>query len=452
MESFVPPPRVFAPTEGRNSITYNAFAPLQDTTNLYYIDNKTSDIEALNLTNDHSDYFTNIIQNADVSPTESATQDIKLDERSRWSGNLVTLLKTNCPNVTEYNNSNKVRVRLMTDKTDPQNPVYEWVEIEIPEGNYTGNEIIDLLNNAVLEHYLKVGRQNNVEVSDIGVKFDTRMFGLGQDPVTSLIVPGRYTYKAFHPDIVLLPNCGVDFTFSRLNNIFGIRKRNPYMKGFIIMYDDLEQGNIPALLDTTKYPAEVLPVLADADNVSYRVQQISTDPPAWQTEYRSWALAYHNKGPIRTTTLLTVPDITGGLGQLYWSIPDSFKAPITFTSNTSNTETLPVVAMQLFPLQQRIVYNASAVYSQLVEQMTNNTKVFNRFPNNEILMQPPYGTLTWISENVPSVADHGQQPLKNSLPGVQRITLTDDRRRTCPYIYKSLARVSPRVISSATLQ
>lgn len=451
MEYYVPPPRILAPTEGRNSITYNPYAPLQDTTNLYFIDNKSTDIESLNYANNHSDFFTNIIQNADLRPADAATQDIKLDERSRWAGQLVTYLKTNCPNVTEYNNSNTVRVKLMTDKTDPQNPIYEWFNIEIPEGNYTGNELLDFLNNAIIENYLEVGRQNDVTISDIGVKFDTRHFGLGQDPITTLITPGSYTYKAFHPDIVLLPHCGIDFTYSRLNNMLGIRKRFPYTKGFKIMYDDLENGNIPALMDVDKYPTSIEPIRTDKLGNSYHVVNAPNDK-GWYTLYRSWALAYHRKGPIREKTLLTVPDITGGLGQLYWSLPDCYKAPITFSNNNSNVDSLPVVGMQLFPIQQRIVYNTSAVYSQLIEELTNNTKIFNRFPDHEILKQPPYGTLTWISENVPSVADHGQQPLKNSLTGVQRLTLTDDRRRPCPYIYKTVARVTPRVISSATLQ
>ncbi|UJZ92508.1 penton base protein [Barthadenovirus sternae] len=452
METYNAPPRIFAPTEGRNSITYNPFPPLQDTTNIYFIDNKTSDIESLNYQSDHSDYFTNIIQNADMSPADASTHDIKLDERSRWTGHLHTLIKTNCPNVTEFNNSNSFRVKVMIDKTDPSNPIYDWVTLSIPEGNYTVHEVIDLMNNAIVDQYLTVGRQKNVTVADIGVKFDTRMFNLGLDPVTGLITPGKYTFKAYHPDIILLPNCGVDFTYSRLNNMLGIRKKKPYQKGFVILYDDIEGGNIPALLDIAKFPDSIEPVMTDPEGISYNVVKLDGNENKWHTLYRSWSLSYHNNGKAKDNTLLTVPDVTGGLGQLYWSLTDSFKPPITFTNNTTNVATLPVVGMQLFPLQQRLVYNTSAVYSQLIEQLTNNTLVFNRFPTNEILMQPPYATLTWISENVPSVTDHGQQPLKNSLSGVQRLTITDDRRRTCPYIYKSLARVTPKVASSATLQ
>ncbi|ASU50474.1 penton base [Odocoileus adenovirus 1] len=450
MQKFVPPPRVLAPTEGRNSITYSPIASLQDTTKIYFIDNKTSDIESLNYYNDHSNFYTNIIQNADLNVSEAATQDIKLDERSRWGGDLKTYLKTNCPNISEFFNSNSFSAKLMVDKTNPDSPVYEWVTLTIPEGNYTTNEVIDALNTAVVNHYLKVGRQNGVEVSDIGLKFDTRHFGLGLDPITGLITPGRYTYKAFHPDIILLPNCGIDFTYSRINNILGIRKRNPYEKGFVLLYEDLTKGNIPPLMDISKYPASIEPVLQDENEVTYHVSKNAQDQ--WETAYRSWGLSYDNGGVAKEKTLLVVPDITGGVGQVYWSLPDTFKPPITFTNNTTSSETLPVVGLHMFPLKSGLVHNTNAVYSQLLEQMTNRTEVFNRFPKNAILMQPPHSTVTWISENVPFVADHGVQPLKNSLTGVQRVTITDDRRRPCPYIQKSLATVSPKVLSSATLQ
>ncbi|ABA47240.1 pIII [Snake adenovirus 1] len=450
MEVYVPPPRVLAPTEGRNSISYNPLAPLQDTTHIYMIDNKTSDIQNMNIAKDHSNFFTNIIQNVDVAPSDAATQDIKLDSRSRWGGQLDTILKTNCPNVTEFFNSNSFKALLMSDKTDPTNPVFTWFELTIPEENYTLSSLIDMLNEAVVENYLEVGRQHGVEVSDIGVKFDTRNFKLGRDPVTTLVTPGAYTHKAFHPDVVLLPGCGVDFTNSRISNMLGIRKRAPYEPGFTILYDDLQGGNVPALLDLAKYPAQTVPLEVDENGLTYHVQEVA--PKSWQTLYRSWCLAYQAGGKIKTTHVLTVPDITGGLGQVYWSLPDTFKAPVSFTNNTTDPATLPVVGMHLFPLSSRVVYNTTAVYSQLVEQMTNTTKVFNRFPKNAILMQPPYDTVQFISENVPYVADHGTQPLRNSLSGVQRVTLTDDRRRACPYIYKTLATVTPKVLSSATLQ
>ncbi|AAF65556.2 penton base protein [Possum adenovirus 1] len=447
METYNPPPRVLAPTEGRNSITYAPLAPLQDTTHIYYVDNKTSDIQTLNYQQDHSDFYTNIIHNADLNPSDAATQTIRLDQRSRWGGELKTFLKTNSPNVCEFFNSNTFKARVMVSKSDSSNPVYEWVDLSIPEGNFTVDEVIDLMNNAIVEQYLAVGRQQGVEISDIGVKFDTRNFLLGLDPETGLVTPGKYTFKAYHPDIVLLPGCGVDFTNSRLNNILGIRKRQPYQEGFTIMYEDLTSGNIPPLLDVSAYPTEIRPCLEDPSGNTYHVTQVSTN--VWECAYRSWNVSYQKKGNAYTTTVLTVPDVTGGIGQLYWSFPDSFKAPITFSNNAAEP---PVNGMQMFPLQQKIVYNPNAVYAQLVEQMTNETRIFNRFPSNAILMQPPYNTVTWISENVPSITDHGVQPLRNSLRGVQRVLLTDDRRRACPYIYKSLATVSPRVLSSATLQ
>lgn len=447
---FTPPPRISAPTEGRNSISYNPFNALQDTTHIYLIDNKSSDIESLNLTNNQSNFFTNIIQNADFSPSDAATQDIKLDSRSRWGGQLKTMIKTNAPNATEYFNSNMFRARLMVDKTNPDNPVFKWFDLTIPEGNYTTGEIIDLMNNAIVENYLTVGRQHGVEISDIGVKFDTRNFALGLDPLTGLVTPGKYTYKAFHPDIVLLPDCGVDFTTSRLSNMLGIRKRLPYEGGFRIMYRDLTGGNIPALLDLSNYPTETVPLLQDLEGNTYHV---SGSYGKWFTAYRSWYLAYNTpKSEMRNYSILTVPDVTGGIGQIYWSLPDMYKPPITFSNNTSSAGTLPVVGMTLFPTYSKPVLNTMNVYAQLVEQMTNATKVFNRFPKNEILVQAPYETVTYISENVPLVTDHGIQPLRSSLTGVQRVTITDDRRRPCPYVVKSLATVTPKVLSSATLQ
>lgn len=449
MEVYQAPARVLAPTEGRNSITYAPLAPVQDTTHIYLIDNKTSDIETLNYYKNHSDFFTNIIQNADLPPADASTQAITLDGRSRWGGDLHTMLRTNAPNVCEFNNSNTFSVRVMTNKTDPDKPVYEWVTLSLPEGNYTISELIDMMNNAVVNQYLTTGRQNGVLTSDIGVKFDTRNFDLGVDPVTSLVTPGTYTYKAFHPDIVLLPGCAVDFTLTRLNNMLGIRKREPYQKGFVIAYEDLTEGNIPALLDVSKYPASTEPLLQDKHGLTYHVSGTEGN---YQTAYRSWALSYHRGGGAKESTLLTVPDVTGGIGQLYWSLPDAFKPPSTFSSNQTSPAELPVVGMQMFPLSERIVYNTTAVYGQQVEQLTNSTQIFNRFPDNQILVQPPYSTITWISENVPSAVQHGTLPLKNSLSGVQRVTLTDDRRRVCPYVYKTLAIVTPRVLSSATLQ
>ena len=170
-------------------------------------------------------------------------------------------LHTNMPNVNEFMFTNKFKARVMVSRSltkDKQVELkYEWVEFTLPEGNYSETMTIDLMNNAIVEHYLKVGRQNGVLESDIGVKFDTRNFRLGFDPVTGLVMPGVYTNEAFHPDIILLPGCGVDFTHSRLSNLLGIRKRQPFQEGFRITYDDLEGGNIPALLDVDAYQASL---------------------------------------------------------------------------------------------------------------------------------------------------------------------------------------------------
>nr|QLI47695.1 MAG: penton [Adenoviridae sp.] len=449
--AFKPADRVLAPTEGRNSIVYAPLNPTYDTTRLFFVDNKATDISSLNVEQDHSDFFTNIIHNADVAPSEASTQDIKLDERSRWVGNLKTTLKTCCPNVTSFNNTNSVRARLPVSKGDDGEYKYEWTTLTIPEGSYNLGEIIDMLNVAVVDHYLENGRVNGLKYEDIGLKFDTRNFKLGRDPVTTLVTPGRYTYKAFHPDIVLLPGCAVDFTRSRLSNVLGIRKLKPYESGFVITYDDLEEGNIPALLDVSSIGSgELRPVYADDNGVSYRVKGDSAR--GFHTEYRSWATAYHAGGPVREWTVLVDPDVTGGLGQVYWSMPNTFLPPATFTANARTPELAPVVAAELFPVAQRSVYNASSVYAQMVEMLTNSTMVFDRFPTNEIYKQPPYSTVTWISENVPSVKEHGPIPIKHSLSGVQRVTVTDDRRRTCPYVYKCLASVDPSVASSATLR
>lgn len=441
------PHRVSAPTEGRNSILYPPSQSLQDTTKFFFVDNKAADIASYNVERDHSDFYTNIIHNPDVTPIEASTQNILLDKRSRWGGRLRTSIKTNVPSCTSFYNSNALRVKLMTVK-DP--PAFEWVDLEIPEGNYNVNEVIDLLNDAIWEHFLAGPRQNGVTYSDIGVKFDTRYFFLGRDPVTTLVTPGTYTYKGYHPDIILLPNCAVDFTVSRLSNMFGIRKKLPYQEGFILSYDNLAGGNIPALMDISKYPSKQTPLLVDENNISYNVEELPNGG-GWQTSYRSWLVAYRQQGSwARENTLLTVSDPTGGLGQLYWSFPDAYKAPCTFKNNNSSYP--PIVGMQMFPTVGRAVFSNSAVYGQLIEESTNTTMVFNRFPKNQILMQPPYLSATYINENLPTVFNHGVQPLQTDLAGVQRVTIHDDRRRPCPYVVKALADISPEILSSATLR
>ncbi|UKB92901.1 penton [Human adenovirus sp.] len=488
------PPRYMAPTEGRNSIRYSELAPQYDTTRVYLVDNKSADIASLNYQNDHSNFLTTVVQNNDFTPAEASTQTINFDERSRWGGDLKTILHTNMPNVNEYMFTSKFKARVMVARKHPQGVAetdlsqdkleYEWFEFTLPEGNFSENMTIDLMNNAILENYLQVGRQNGVLESDIGVKFDSRNFKLGWDPVTKLVMPGVYTYEAFHPDVVLLPGCGVDFTESRLSNLLGIRKKQPFQEGFRIMYEDLEGGNIPALLNVTKYleskktlqkavenaakvnaPArgdssvpravekaaekelEIVPIEKDDSNRSYNIIPGTTD-----TLYRSWYLSYTYGDPkkgVQSWTLLTTPDVTCGAEQVYWSLPDLMQDPVTFRS-TQQVSNYPVVGAELMPFRAKSFYNDLAVYSQLIRSYTSLTHVFNRFPDNQILCRPPAPTITTVSENVPALTDHGTLPLRSSIRGVQRVTVTDARRRTCPYVYKALGIVAPRVLSSRT--
>lgn len=488
------PPRYLAPTEGRNSIRYSELAPQYDTTRVYLVDNKSADIASLNYQNDHSNFLTTVVQNNDFTPAEASTQTINFDERSRWGGDLKTILHTNMPNVNEYMFTSKFKARVMVARKHPDGVgkddlskdilEYDWFEFTLPEGNFSETMTIDLMNNAILENYLQVGRQNGVLESDIGVKFDSRNFRLGWDPETKLVMPGVYTYEAFHPDVVLLPGCGVDFTESRLSNLLGIRKKQPFQEGFRIMYEDLEGGNIPALLNVTKYleskkqmedaakesakanapkrgdsdvsraaekAAEkqlvIEPIEKDESGRSYNLIQDTHD-----TLYRSWYLSYTYGDPekgVQSWTLLTTPDVTCGAEQVYWSLPDLMQDPVTFRS-TQQVSNYPVVGAELMPFRAKSFYNDLAVYSQLIRSYTSLTHVFNRFPDNQILCRPPAPTITTVSENVPALTDHGTLPLRSSIRGVQRVTVTDARRRTCPYVYKALGIVAPRVLSSRT--
>ncbi|ACQ91154.1 penton base [Human adenovirus 28] len=490
------PPRYMAPTEGRNSIRYSELAPQYDTTRVYLVDNKSADIASLNYQNDHSNFLTTVVQNNDFTPAEASTQTINFDERSRWGGDLKTILHTNMPNVNEYMFTSKFKARVMVARKHPKDVdasdlskdilEYDWFEFTLPEGNFSETMTIDLMNNAILENYLQVGRQNGVLESDIGVKFDSRNFKLGWDPVTKLVMPGVYTYEAFHPDVVLLPGCGVDFTESRLSNLLGIRKKQPFQEGFRIMYEDLVGGNIPALLNVKEYlkdkeeagtadantikaqndavprgdnyasaaeakaagkEIELKAILKDDSNRSYNVIEGTTD-----TLYRSWYLSYTYGDPekgVQSWTLLTTPDVTCGAEQVYWSLPDLMQDPVTFRS-TQQVSNYPVVGAELMPFRAKSFYNDLAVYSQLIRSYTSLTHVFNRFPDNQILCRPPAPTITTVSENVPALTDHGTLPLRSSIRGVQRVTVTDARRRTCPYVYKALGIVAPRVLSSRT--
>ena len=474
------PPRYLGPSEGRSSIRYAQLPALYDTTKIYLVDNKSADIASLNYQNNHSSYLTTVVQNSDYSPMEAGTQNINLDDRSRWGGEFKTILYMNMPNITEFMFSNSFRVKVMTkfvpnasNAADPQPPscikplkgtaTYEWVTLSIPEGNYSDITVIDLMNNAIIEHYLNGPRQNKVEEYQIGVKIDTRNMRLGYDPQTKLIMPGKYTYKAFHPDIILAPGCAIDFTYSRLNNLLGIRKRYPYQTGFIIDYEDLVDGEIPALLDVAKYEKEkettdslskikCVPLECDSKGRPYFVNMDKDSPTGYKTHYRSWYLAYnygHPEKGIKASTLLVNPDVTCGMEQIYWSLPDMAIEPVTFKASNTPTN-YPVVGTELLPVKASTFYNTAAVYAQMVQDVTNNTFIFNRFPENQILLRPPESTITSICENVPAQTDHGTLPLKNSIPGVQRVTLTDARRRVCPYVYKSLGVVCPKVLSSRT--
>ena len=472
------PPRYLAPSEGRNSIIYQQLPPLYDTTRLYLVDNKSADIAQLNFQSDHSDFVTSVVQNADFTPLEAATQTINLDDRSRWGGELRTVLHTNMPNVNNYLYSCSFRARLMTawDATS-QKAEYQWFTLTLPEGNFTIPRVIDLMNEAVVQNYLAVGRQHGVREDQIGVKIDSRHFKLGYDPETQLVMPGVYTYEAVHPDIVLLPGCAVDFSESRLNNLLGWRKRLPYQPGFVIAYEDLEGGNIPALLDVAKYeanPSQIVPLEKDEKNRSYHVGE---DPEAGAnaTAYRSLYLAYNYGGgngdmpepPVdfdpsaqgaafgktasaRQKFLLTTPDVTCGAEQVYWSLPDMMEAPVTFRESAKTVPHLPVVATELLPLRSLVGINSQPAYSQSVNQNTSQTMVFNRFPENQILIRPPAPEVVQVAHNVPSLSNHGTLPLKNSIAGAQRVVVSDARRRTLPYVYKSLGVVAPRVLSSRT--
>ncbi|UKS51811.1 penton base [Falcon aviadenovirus A] len=473
-ELYLPPQRVLAPLGGRSSIRYRNMLPSQNTTKLFYIDNKKSDIDTYNTNANHSNFRTSVIHNQELDPETAATETIQLDNRSNWGGELKTSVKTNCPNVTQFFQSNTVRVRMMCSRDPvsspqdyesytyaPTNAKYKWYDIKIPEGNYSLSDLIDLLNEGIIQAYLKEGRQNNVLKSDIGVKFDTRYLDLLKDPVTNLVTPGVYVNKGYHPDIILLPGCAVDFTYSRLSLLLGIGKRQPYTQGFIIQYEDLTGGNVPALLDLSSVNVDdedgeiielqnVKPVFKDSQGVSYNVIKEGSKV---HLAYRSWLIAYQNEGsPAQQSTLLTLPDMSGGIGAMYYSLPDTFQPPTGFKDDNT-TNLAPVVAMNLFPALSKVTYVGASAYVQQLENSCNGaTAAFNRFPENEILKQAPPMNVSAVSDNQPAVVHQGTLPVKNTLPGLQRVLITDDQRRPIPYIHKTIATVQPSVLSSATLQ
>lgn len=125
------------------------------------MDNKSADIASLNYQNDHSNFQTTVVQNNDFTPAEAGTQTINFDERSRWGADLKTILRTNMPNINEFMSTNKFKARLMVEKKNKETglPRYEWFEFTLPEGNYSETMTIDLMNNAIVDNYLEVGRQ-----------------------------------------------------------------------------------------------------------------------------------------------------------------------------------------------------------------------------------------------------------------------------------------------------
>lgn len=462
------PPRYFAPTEGRNSIVYAQYPTCYDTTKLFLVDNKSADITDLNLQNDHSYFATTVIHNNEFTPREAGTQQITLDKRSRWGAKLKTLLQTNLPSVTQYMFTNSMRVKLMASYDSASGAAtYEWYDLVLPEGNFDSGRIVDLLNNAVWELYLANGRQHGVREDQIGVKFDTRNFKLGYDPQTGLVMPGHYTYEYFHPDVVLMQGCAVDFGKSRLNNVLGWRKRYPYQPGFVISYEDLEGGDIPALLDLATYlqkpeqgqEAKIQALEKDSKGRSYHVRA-SSELGGFVTGYRSLYLAYNYRGdvshlgkvPANSWLVLTAPDVTGGAQQLYWSLPDIALAPTTFRPSGQSPATFPVVSTEPLPIAARTVLNTQPGYAQIVNQNTSQTMVYNRFPENAIMMRPPQPFMVQVPENFTTVTEHGTLPLQNCVSGVQRVSVTDSRRRTCPYVYKCAATLEPHIMSSRTLQ
>ena len=137
---------------------------------------------------------------------------------------------------------------------------------------------------------------------------------------------------------------------------------------------------------------------------------------------------------------------------MYTSMPDTFAAPTGFKED-SNTNHAPVIGMNLFPTVNKVYYQGASAYVQLLENSCQSAvAAFNRFPDNEILKQAPPINVSSVCDNQPAVVQQGVLPLKNSLAGLQRVLITDDQRRPIPYVYKSLATVQPRVLSSATLQ
>lgn len=435
--------RFLAPAEGRTSIRCQNGESLQDTTSIYFIDNKASDINNVNIGNSHSSFLTTINQNSHFSANESSHRGITLDGRSRWVGKAKIIVTSAMPNINEFMFSNQFTF---------SNPHGTWL-LRIQEGNLTVSETINLLNEAVTANYLQYGRPLGLNLTDWGLKFDTRNFLLGMDPTTGLMSSGVYLYKGYHPDIILLQGCSVDFTHSRLGNILGIRNLYPFSPTLKLSYDDIQLGNLPPLLDVADFQQTGVPkpLMTDPNGLSYNVNT-SVTPPV--LNYRSWWVHMQRSqaaGEVQKY-LFAACDATGEPGQMYLSLPDAYKPPITFNDQSGMADSeLPVVSAFPFPIYSYAIYDSGALANQQTEQVLCKSQLFNRLPKNEVYIIAPYMNFHQCSQNRSVETDVPEQPLKTSLSGLQRVVITDERRLAVPYITKSLITMQPSVSSSATL-
>ena len=433
--------------KGRQSIQYASFDPIQDTTSIFLLDNKAKDIEILNTDPkaSHSHYSTNIVQQQDLDFSLSSGREIILDQKTNWTGTVEHTIKSVLVNVTTFYKTDFVTVVVMTEPD-----VYTEHVINIPEGNYTVNDIIDFLNYALFQLYIVTLRIHGRPFSEFGVKFDTRNMSLGVNPITNLVEGRSYSYVGYHPDLILLPNCSVDFSNNRVNNFLGIRKQDTYVEGFKITYDDLVGGNVPALLNVPVFEAtgNEVPLDADPNGVSYLVQ-INPDTNLPETRYRSWYLAYNVANSIcKKKFLLCDPDVTGGITQLYHSLPDALKPPVTMLQQTTDETKYPIHYTSHLPFEPKELYNPSAVYSQLITDKTRvQSNAFNRMPLNEIMIQAPALSYQAIAINRLLTTKYAAMPLMNKLKAVQRVITTDDLKRSVPYITKNMFTLHPSASS-----
>ncbi|QLD29002.1 III [Red-eared slider adenovirus 1] len=463
--------RLLAPIEGRESIRYDADRPTQGTTQLFLIDNKSADISAFNADKDHSDFFTTIVHDTRLPVEFSTTKSVTLDGRSRWVGETRLSMRTNAVNCNSFFQTSSFRALIPSHVEGTTDTVkFQWQTITLPEGNYPLGEYIDLMNEAMYRAWQRYSKPWGVSLNDgKGIKFDTRNFRLGVNEQTNMMDSGVYLYKGYHADVVLAPGFAVDFTHSRLSNILGWRRRQPYAdEDFIIRWEDLAGGNLPALKDPTSSSTNPSPLRTDsATGLSFHVEEApgsTTAKPRYQLKFRSLFLAYDrgaeetllgtvetsasqtNHGQVYKKFLLTESDITGGMGQLYLSLPDLCEDPVTFVPS-SDPSRMPVSAMFLMPA------NSKRVYSQQSIQLPSNSDayVLNRWPSHQVWIASPPMTVFSVMENDPLEIRFGDLPLKNTLNGVQRVVVTDAQRRTVPYVAKATLTCQPRTAGSRTL-